>query len=185
MRLADLPDTLLREVCESLTNDIDVVEEFFKAFGFQKDIMKESWVQSDPTSRLREILVGILKRHPTTPVQVLRDVCASLFDDDVVVDLLDNALLSYKPGPSLHLVRPLEQIRRIHEMNVQRRPISYIHSGAILVVHCGLFPGIKEFESFFMYLDRTSEVTILDTNSDEDGNILNTTLDSWQQNQGQ
>ena len=111
MRLGNLPHTLLREVCESLATERDVMEQFFKAFR---------WSQSDQ-ARQRWGIFGILKKHSATPVQLLRNVCASLLDDDdIAVKLLDDALLSYKPRPSLHLVRPLWEIRDIRNERIQR-----------------------------------------------------------------
>ena len=176
MRLGNLPHTLLREVCESLATERDVMEQFFKAFR---------WSQSDQV-RQRWGIFGILKKHSATPVQLLRNVCASLLDDDdIAVKLLDGALLSYKPLPSLHLVRPLGEIRDIRNERIQRKPVTYIQRGAILIMYSGLSPGIIELQSFFTDLDPTSEVTILDLNSHDVDITYLRTLHSWQQNQGQ
>ena len=187
MRLWELPNKLLRKVCEYLATERDVIEGFLEAFGFQKDILKyfplrkDFPLSYDPRKHPREILFGILKKHSFTPVQLLRNVCASLCDDDVVVELLDNALRSYKPGPSLHLVRPLEEIRD----RIQRKPITYLQRGAILIVDDVQFPAGNEIESFFMDLDPTSEVTRLNVHADRLELDLYRTLESWQQHQGQ
>ena len=185
MRLVDLSPLLLREVCECLASDRGVMEEFVEAFGFPKDILKDFPLRKrsllkDPSG----ILLGILKKHSAIPVQLLRNVCASLFDDDVVVDLLDDALRSYKPGLSLHLVRLPEEIRRIHTERIQRKPITYLQRGAILIVDHVQFPAGNELESFFMDLDPTSEVTRLEHSGSFNRHFIET-LRSWQQNQGQ
>ena len=181
---------MLRKVCEYLATERDVIEGFVEAFGFQKDILKYFPLRKDfpllydPREHPMEILFGILKKHSATPVQLLRNVCASLCDD-VVVDLLDDALRSYKPGPSLHLVRPLEEIRGIHKERIQRKPITYLQRGAILIVDDVQFPAGNEIESFFMDLDPTSEVTRLNVHADRLELDLYRTLESWQENQGQ
>ena len=186
MRLVDLSDLLLREVCECLASDRDVMEEFVEAFGFPKDILKDFPLRKGTRCLLKDagdILFGILKKHPSTPVQLLRNVCASLLYVDFVVNLLDVALRSYKPGPSLHLVRLPEEIRRIHTERIQ--PITYLQRGAILIMDHVKFPAGNEIKSFFMDLDPTSEVTRLSVHPEFDGLGLRETLESWQENQGQ
>ena len=186
MRLEDLSDTLLREVCECLATDRDMMEEFVEAFGFPKDILKDFPLRKGTRCLLKDagdILFGILKKHPSTPVQLLRNVCASLLYVDFVVDLLDVALRSYKPGPSLHLVRLPEEIRRIYNERIQRKPITYLQRGAILIMDHMKLPVGNEIKSFFMDLDPTSEVTRLSVHTDL--LELDRTLLSWQQNQGQ
>ena len=177
----DLPDTLLRQVCEHLATDRDVMEEFVEAFGFPRDSLKDFLLRK----RIGYIFFRILKKHSVTPVQLLRDVCASLCDDDVVVELLDNTLRSYKPGPPLHLVRPLEEIRDIHKERIQRKPITYLQRGAILIIDHAQFSTGNEFKSFFMDLDPTNEVTTLCLQARGLELGLRKTLESWQRNQGQ
>ena len=191
MRIWELPDTLLRDVCECLGTDRDVIEEFVEAFGFPRDILKDFSSRKglyDLPRMLKgpsDILFGILKKHSVTPVQLLRNVCASLFDDDVVVELLDDALRSYKPVPSLHLVCPLEEIKDIHNERIQRKPITYLQRGAVLIVDFGLSFADDELKSFFMDLDSTSEVTRYDMRRSNFKRHFIKTLESWQQNQGQ
>ena len=189
MRLWELPATLLKRVCQHLASDRGVMEGFLEAFGFQKDILKDFPLHKRKQRRQlrvsRDILFGILKKHYVTPVQLLRNVCASLCDDDFVVDLLDDALRSYKPGTPLHLVRPLEEIRVIHKERIQRKPITYLQRGAILIIDHVQFPAGNEIKSFFMDLDPTSEVTRLSVHPEFDGLGLRETLESWQENQGQ
>ena len=188
MRIWELPDTLLRYVCEYLTTDRDVMEEFVEAFGFPRDILKDFPLRKLSYHRREhpvDILFGILKKHSSTPVQLLRNVYASLLDDDFVVDLLDDALRSYKPGPPLHLVRPLEEIRGIHKERIQRKPITYLQRGAILIIDSELLNAGDDLESFFMDLDPTSEVTRLNGYSGSFKRHFIKTLQSWQQNQGQ
>ena len=188
MRLVDLSDKLLWEVCDSLLTERDVIEGFFEAFGFPRDILKhfrlhelQLYLRKQP----RIILFGILKEHSVTPVQLLRDVYSSLCDDDVVLELLDDALRSYKPGSSLHLVRPLEEIRRIYNKRIQRKPITYLQRGAILIIDNVQFPAGNGIKSFFMDLDPTSEVTTLGVQADGLEMDFYRTLESWQENQGQ
>ena len=188
MSLGELTHNLLRKVCDCLATERDVIEGFLEAFGFPRDILK--YVPSreglyDLLDGPRVILFGILKNHSATPVQLLRNVCASLFDDDVAVELLDDALRSYKPVPSLHLVRPLEELRDFYNERIERKPI-YLQRGAILIMD-SLSSAGNELESFFMDLDPTSEVTRLREypNSAEFGSHFKSCLDSWQQNQGQ
>ena len=188
MRLEDLSDTLLREVCECLASDRDMMEEFVEAFGFPKDILKDFPLRKGIRSLRKgpsDILFGLLKKHSVTPVQLLRNVCVSLFDDDFVVELLDDALRSYKPASSLHLVRPPEEIRDIHKERIQRKPITYLQRGAILIMDDVQFSAANEIESFFMDLDPTSEVTRLILHADDLEFDLYRTLESWQENQGQ
>ena len=193
MRIGELPDTLLRDVCEHLGTDRDVMEEFVEAFGFPRDILKDFSSRKglyDLPRMLKgpsDILFGILKKHSATPVRLLRNVCASLCDDEVaVVELLDDALRSYKPGPSLHLVRPLEEIRVIHKERIQRKPITYVQRGAILIMDLRHRLSVgHELESFFMDLDPTSKVTRINTCRDNFMILFFETLQSWQQNRGQ
>ena len=188
MRLGELPNKLLRKVCEYLATERDVIEGFLEAFGFPRDILKDFPLRKlsyNQCEHPREILFGILKKHSVTPVQLLRDVCASLCDDDVVVELLDDALRSYKPGPSLHLVRPLEEIRDIHNERIQRKPVTYLQRGAILIMDFGLSFAENELESFFMDLDPTSKVTRVNMHRGNFRRHLHETLQSWKQNQGQ
>ena len=188
MRLGELPNKLLRKVCEYLATERDVIEGFLEAFGFPRDILKDFPLRKlsyNQCEHPREILFGILKKHSVTPVQLLRDVYASLCDDDFVVELLDDALRSYKPVPSLHLVRPLEEIRRIHNERIKRKPITYLQRGAILIIDHMQFPAGNEIESFFMDLDATSEVTRLSVYPEFVELGLREILESWQENQGQ
>ena len=188
MRLWELPDTLLGDVCDCLATERDVMEEFLEAFGFPGNILKDfppSRLLYRQTKQPRDILFGILKKHSFTPVQLLRNVCASLCDDDVVVELLDNALRSYKPAPPLHFVRPLEEIRDIHNERRQRKPITYLKRGAILIVDHLQFPVGNELESFFMDLDPTNKVTRLTSHAGDFKWHFNRILYSWQQNQGE
>ena len=158
---------MLREVCEQLTTSKKSgLEEFLEAFGLP------STLRSDEKLK-HEILFDILKRHFDTPVQLVRNVCATLFGDSIVVELLDKAVFS-KPPLSLHLVRPLEEIRKI-----------YIQRGRILIVEPKPLPSAKELGSFFTDLDPTSEVTILEAGSSYFDRNIRSTIDSWQQNQGQ
>ena len=187
MRIGELPDTLLRDVCEYLTTGRDVMEEFVEAFGFPRDILKDFYLHKiylNPRKHPRDILFGILKKHSVTPVQLLRNVCATLCDDDAVVELLHDALRSYKSAPPLHLVRPLEEIRDIHKERIQRKPITYVQRGAILIMDFRHRLSVGgELESFFMDLDPTSKVTRVNTHR---GSIaIIETLRSWRQNQGQ
>ena len=196
----DLPEGILREVCGCLAIDMDVMEEFFEAVGLPRNTIKKSiyreifgytkhttrGFRNDSIAKLvPDMLFGILTKHSTTPVQLLRNVCATLFDDGNVVDLIDNALLSYKPRRSLHLVRPLKEIRELHVKQIQSKPIAYIQRGRILIVETMCSSGSKALGSFFSDLDATSEVTILDSLAGDafDFNFLRT-LESWQQNQG-
>ena len=188
MRIWELPDKLLGEVCEYLGTNRDVIEGFLEAFGFPRDILKDFSSLKGLYDLLKDpsdILFGILKKHSVTPVQLLRDVCASLCDDDVVVELLDDALRSYKSVPSLHLVRPLEEIRDIHNERIQRKPVTYHHRGAILIMDLGLSFADDELESFFMDLDPTSKVTRVNILRGNFKRHLHETLRSWKQNQGQ
>ena len=152
------------------------MEEFFELFGFS------SMYPYGQTKQLRAFFFGILKRHSGTPVQMLSDVCASLFGDNVVVELLGNALLMYKPAPSLRLVRPLHRMRDKERI---RKTITHIQRGAILIVDLMLTPGAHDLGSFFSDLDSTSKVTILQVISGDLERHLDITLHSWQQNQGQ
>ena len=119
-----------------------------------------------------DVLFDILGKHMMTPVQLLRDVCASLWLDDIV-ELLDS--FEFR---SLHLVRSVK------ELEADRKPIHFLQRGAVLIAVPRLL-NLVQVESFFKDLDSTSQVITLETDSPDFRVNLQRTLDTWRETQGE